>query len=393
MEIILIVILSLIIVILLTLGFILLKQRGKLSYLGALSLIILIGLPDLYYVPIDYDDLYRYFYEMNIVKSVSNIHSLFIAYKYIPYLQHHELNYIYDIFQWLIARSNNYELLPFLSAVLIYFCISAPFIHQIITKEGHTKELFIGLLCTISLFPYYTVSSTVRWNLASGIFFLLMYISYNCDYHKRLLTLPLYLIPLFIHQGMILPIIIIIFALCIGNHKIHWYIYLIIILLFIIIIYLLSNDSSAENGSLVSNFQFYNAVDVSKFLGSSYARLAYWFSFVTPYVYAILLFINKKSNRYMVINSLILCILFDLALLFDPVIADRYALDIGLLSMVMYLKRNKYFIPINQKSKSLYLLIAAAGILIILFSIIFKMHFNFSQINFNGNFTSLLGDD
>lgn len=369
-------------------GFIFIELKNKLSYFGSFFLITAISVPALYFIPTNSDDLYRYFLEMDIVRPFSKWSSLFKAYYTDPYLLIHgsnqQMNYLYNIFQWLISRNGNYALLPFLSVLIIYLCITIPFVHQDVIKNHDIPMFILGSLMVIAVFQYTASISTIRWNMASAIFFLIVYISFNCKFNK-LYTLPLYIIPLLIHEGMILPMVIAIICIMLDKIHIRWYMYVAFVFVLFIIFHLMSNGTN--NAS--QNFQFYNSSNITDFFGGSRFMVIFaLLSSLVPYVYlfmsTILLKDNKQINYNLEFKMTIFFVITDLSLLFDLTLANRYALNVGLCGVLIYLRTEKDNGTIRPSVRRVLLIAAIIYILITIAFIIIKEHYNFTQINFNG---------
>lgn len=364
----------------LSIGISLLLLKNKFSYLGMLFISLFASVPELYYIPHVYD-LYNYFAEMRVVQSCTNVHSLLEMYKEIPILSHDSNNYVYDIFQWCIARSNNYILLCFFSILIIYFCVSVPVIHQQIINKFGFKRLFIGIMISISLFPYFYVGSTVRWNIASAIFFLLMYISFNSRFNN-IWIFPLYILIVFVHQGMILPVgLFILCILLIGSHK-KLFLSLLCFVFIAIFFYLIIKN----NTELFLETQFYHNTSVFEFLGgSSLAELDFIASCVVPYIYLILAIAliqcNKNIDFGMNAKILLVFTVIDVLLLFNLTIFNRYALDVGLLSLLIFFRTMKYNGKMNFVIKYSYIITSLAAFLLMVLSIVFKMNFDFSHMD------------
>lgn len=368
----------------LLLGCFLIFFRNAVSYIGLFFVILAMSIPALFFVPNISADLYRYFQEMNIVSQFNNINSLLYAYKYVNNLNYHSFTFLYDLFQWFISRTNYYSILPFLSLFITYICLLFPMIH--LRNRGYISSsyIFLGFFLLIILLPYGNVISTVRFFIATGLFFIITFFYYNCSYINRFFVLLLYVILIFIHESMILPLVIMIICTFFKKKIKLMNVFVYIVLFIIIFAYLINSGESSFRGSIsniVSNYTISNFTIPSIFTVSG---LNFVVAFIVSYLYGIgsFILINKNKNSINLTseyNAFILFLISNLLLMPHLIIAQRYSIFLGFLSFLILTKVKECKGNVSSIVKILFYIALFIGILNYLLQF-YYMRYNFNFI-------------
>lgn len=365
------------------LGIICLFVKSWISYFGSLLFILSFSIPDLYFVPRLDDDLHRYFNEMQFVSQFSTVHSLLYSYKYISIFNYHASSVLYNIFQWLIARTGIFNILPLLSVFIVYVCLMIPFINQ--RNKGYITSSFaiLGTSLAFVLFPYYAVSSTIRWNLASGIFFLLTYFYINIKRKYRLIILICYIPLIFVHEAIIFPVIIMI--ICTFVRKIRWYYCLLFIFMFVIVILFVSRVRVLPSNNILSITNTYFNTSVLGFLQNNSSKVNFFATVFVPCIYSVIDLILLKINRS-ISNANIekeLFIIFNLLGIFlipFAIILQRYTLYIGMIDLFLFIKLISRHVKITNSIRILCIIALIIGFSNIGINVFHSMVFDFSGI-------------
>lgn len=367
--------------ILIIIGFMLLAIKGKISYIGASCLVGAMSIPGLFYIPNISDDLYRYFLEMKFVSQFNNVPSLLYSYKYMVAWNYHKFTWLYNIFQWVISRIGIFNLLPFLTLFIVYLCLLIPSVHLRNKNNLSLFDIILDFLLVAILMPYGQISSTVRWCLASGLFFLITFMYLQVSHKYRFFILILYLPLIFIHEAMILPILLIIFCTFLPNIK--WYYYLFYVIGFLGIFMIIIHMKSLSSNSIFGITKTYSQMSAG-WSSSGSTILTFIFMWVIPFGYSIGSLLLIKYNKWLksssdYINIFIMFNLTDLLLSPIRIISQRYAVIVGFVNILLLMNVQKNNGEISVFTRNLYYFLLLMGF-IILFISITHMVFNFSSI-------------
>lgn len=359
-------------------GLSLLMFKNILSYVGSFFLMLSISIPALYFIPNPVVDLTQYFKEMRGVNPIHNILALWNLYKYD--FTNHRFTFLYDIFQWAISKTGIFPLLPFFSVLIAYLCLIIPFIHLRNEYKISLVSLFVGFLAIVSLIPYDSITSTIRWFLSASIFFLITYI---CIHNNHKYLLLLYLPLIFIHEGMILPILLVV--VCSFVRQFNWYYIISLIVLFIVAFIILSHGDISKVNSLPSIINVYSNMNVSSFTQTIGAKFGFYVFLLVPYLYSLgNCFLIRDNKKLMVednleLNLFIIFNITDLLLLPLMIIAQRYALLVAIIDINILLKTKENNGVISNLVKFIYFV----GILFAFMNFVIGFHgmaFNFTNI-------------
>lgn len=306
-------------------------SRSNISYVGNELLVLVISIPDLFFIP--EDDLSRYFNELMKLSSYDNFFKVIVLSKYDSVLKRNSGCIIYYFLEWLVSRTTIYNLLPFVVVFIVYSCFSLPSIYQ---RNKWNISLFDTIFCigiSMVIFPYLNISSTLRWGLGCALFFLITYICcYKYDNHIIVISL-FYISLYFIHEALLLPSLIAIVCILLDylNIKNKHYISIIFLALCILLvpfIYFNSEDSEI--------FQEYK--------NTTYAGwgIGFYISMLIPFfldIGCLFMFYDNKKKFPKIYKRMFL--LFNmLYLLFLPIliISQRYSSIVVIIDIICYLK-------------------------------------------------------
>ena len=335
-------------------GLFFLKIYGGLRYLGAFLLSISLGLPALFVSPTMDSDLSRYFNIMDEIKGINSVNELMNAFSQIPSLQYQQSSKLFNLVEWVISKTGYFTLLPALIIIIVYFMAWIPVINQANIYNKSYYYVIISILLITSFIPYSYVSSMLRWYLGVSLTFLITYLLFIS--RKKKAVALLYIFPLFVHMGMILPIVIIIINFFIVNKRNRAFFLsveaILVVIFFRTINYWDSNSMTnltepnplSMAAGYSQNFMQFNSNGILALIVKIVIALLYSFG--------AFLIINRNGHTDKLMNKMATIYYgFDivaLVLLPQILLLDRYIIFVGLFSLLIFIysQQRGYFIPL-----------------------------------------------
>lgn len=360
-----------------SIGVILFNQKSNVvSKIGMSSIIFSLSYPALFYKPLVTDDMYRYFQDMKILSSISTFKGMLEAFNTWPQLLRYKYNVIFDYLEWIIARTGHFNILPFLSVMIFYIFLLIPFSDIISSCKANSVFLFFITMAVIVIYPYGSIINTVRWFMAASM---VSFITINyLNYDHRMLFLLLYLVPVYIHPAIKVPIAVILFAIFLlkrnKNHIKIYLSYLVVFYLFTMYInHLIQTGNTQSSTDIMAGAIYYfqsNNVQMT-FLQT----VGLWLRDIAPFLYALGTYAVIRFNKYKFQDVLIgkfinvwkLMVVFDISFINEIVILDRFSIFVSIFSIyiLIYAIYKKLYIPFFTK------FLYSIGLIIFIFEFIY----------------------
>ncbi|MBF0715594.1 EpsG family protein [Gemelliphila palaticanis] len=216
-------------------GFLALLYKNKNYIIFVLLISVSISVPILRFYLYLTDDASRHFYAAFRFSLYNNFYDIWdfvksnnngLSYDYYNYP-------IYTFILYLFSGSYNYSLISFIFSILVYFCFIYPLV-DLYNKSHLNKYVYgLGLLAIIFSNNFRYTTSGMRYCAIVAIIFLLIYLDSKNNFNNKKF-IPLYFIPVLIHQSAILYFILRLFYSILKKNNIM--IFLLIILSYPLII-------------------------------------------------------------------------------------------------------------------------------------------------------------
>lgn len=168
------------------------------------------SLAALLYIPNFTDDLSRYYQVMGLMQPLSH----WIEYKSFSHMnivmQYQGTNKLFNLIEYLVARTGKYSVLPFLNT---FVCNLAIFFPVVDLRRNKKITQMYALMATISLLMLFNInftSNTMRWAVAVALFAFTSYLYFQKINDVKFIWI--FLIPLLFHIGIILAVILAMFV-------------------------------------------------------------------------------------------------------------------------------------------------------------------------------------
>lgn len=184
--------------------------KGKKSYLFLVLSCLLTSLIFLDMVPGYGADADRYAQITLQMSSISNFSGFFHFIQNNSQTQYQSSSYLFFFLQYLVSKSNCFNLLSYISTFLGSFFIFYPFLNYSKERFQNNSVKFVSLILafsTLNVIGYSTLASTMRWGLAATSCFFVDYI-YFFKLNKNIKYIWLLFIPIFFHPGIIVAVLI-----------------------------------------------------------------------------------------------------------------------------------------------------------------------------------------
>lgn len=321
-----------------------------------------LGILSILFVPFIRNDLYRYFQTMQSVQYLQNLHQFFEYAKTDPVLQYQN-NPLFNIFEFEIAKTHHFYLLPYIDTIICYACILYPIFD--LKEQGKVSNVISLWLAfgAISTFYFFYILTFVRWAIACALFVLTNYLYFYKL--KKLKYVFILIIPAFIHTGIILALLISIYVAVLKEIKIKNIIIPIPFFALVLIASLMMNVSGGSENfilKLIGMFQSY----------TSFARpsdLSDWIVFIANLVGTWVLVLvaayfamNSKErlkNKFTALMTL--QALFYAFLIASIQITERYSLIVSLIALIVIAGNYQ---NISSKDRVLPIILISGSILI-----------------------------
>lgn len=258
---------------------------------------------------------------------------------------------IFEVLLYLVSLTGNYHILPIITTFTIYF-IYLYIVYDYSKKNNISKKYFtLSIIMILILLRFIYTISGIRNPLAIAIFAAIFYNDVYIYKSKKIKYIFLYIIPFFIHNSIIILVLIRVFALFITSQKNKFgYIKnIIIILLFSVMGYLLLNSMLfiERTDYFVETYNFsFKLLENKDFFMQQVTQIL--FILINYKLYKI-----NKDKVYLIINIFnVILLLMGYAVFF---VFDRYfqlMILFNILSISNYMK-------INTKHKSIVYIILA----------------------------------
>lgn len=149
------------------------------------------------FIPNQNSDLFRYFIMLDYMKlndfgyTIKNSNGLFLQ----------------DTIFYLISQTNNYHLLPAISSLFTYWCVFYIISYHARRERMSQKIPIIFMIIFVLALGFQVPFSMIRNGWAFSMFFLAIYMDLVLK-KKKLITLPLYILPLFLHHSIFVLILL-----------------------------------------------------------------------------------------------------------------------------------------------------------------------------------------
>lgn len=175
------------------------KDR-KHSIIYALLLAFLLAIIAYNFNPIQAQDLYRYYYLMNVYYSPMSIG------EYIGiFFQNNKLLFTFIVY--LISKTGNFNILPFICTLIGYFLTFYMILDYSRIKKISSKITIFMILLFLCIYYHINFISSLSQYLAIDIMVFAFYLEYIKN-KKGVLYKSLYVIPLFIHISLIIVLVV-----------------------------------------------------------------------------------------------------------------------------------------------------------------------------------------
>ena len=317
------------------LAFFLRKKKALVSLIiGILNVGLFISL----YIPDTANDLYRYFQTMTSIANLPNLANFFEFSKIDPTLQYQN-NLLFNLFEFGIAKTGHFYLLPYLTIVICYFCVLYPIFDLKEKNKISSSFSFVLAIAMLSIYSTFYITTLVRWALACAVYILCTY-CYFIKLNAKKRNIWILFIPLFIHLGSILAVGVAIYTALIKKVNKRSLLFPVPIFILIFALSLVANVTNVDNIVLrvVRMIQGYQ--DFARPEG-----FTNWISYIldlgTIIIFAIIAFkyMNKENFQNSIakfefnFRELFLLYLFMITSL---QIWQRYGLIIGAFSLILY---------------------------------------------------------
>lgn len=294
--------------------------------------------------PYEGDDLSRYFIHIQNFREKGLNYLIDFPYKE---------NIITIILFYMVSLSSNNNLLPFISTFSFYFVLILLLYKSIDDENWHSRNTSLLIIVLASFVYLNHIISSVRYPLAISIF---IFILINDKQNNKLYSL-LYLIPIFIHTSLIVPVGLVFISklLIIDNPTIRKCISFSVF--FLPYICLIAKDLVPSNIPIISDA--FNRLGIYS-NPSFYLQFIDWRVLVcnlSLFFSLIYLFIkNRKEfeNKYNIqyVNYYYILMFFLLAMLPFPMIQQRFLDLLILLSFPLF----NFISNMNFKEKRIFIL-------------------------------------
>lgn len=336
----------------------------------------------LFYVPNYTDDLSRYYIVMRLMKPLSSWSEFINFSQSNSALQYQGTNKIFNIIEYLIARTGKFSLLPFVSTLVCYLSVLFPIVDlKRNTKIRSTTTLTLAV-CLLLLFNLNFTANTMRWAMASAIFGLVSYL-YFVKLNK-LVYIWILAIPLLFHVGIILAVTLAIFVAIVRKTSI--FSYAILLIGFIMFwIYAIKNGSLEVSGTfsqITSMANTYSTDFMNRNLNGTIILYLSRAADILMLSAAVIIYFGKpKINRDSFDRLCLLQFFFGIMLFNNSMIFNRYLLIISILSIIS-IGKNIVTVKINRVQLGMFMIAVSLLILCVTaYAGCKDMNFTVSKLN------------
>jgi len=322
-----------------------------------------VSLVTLWYIPDYTSDLSRYFETMKSMQSLSGWSEFLDFSQNDRILQYQGTNKIFNMIEYLVAKTGRFSILPFISTFTCYLLVLFPIVD--LKKQKKLSPLLAGILSLylLMLFNLNLTANTMRWAMACAIFGFVAYIYFVKI--KDIKFIWILVIPVLFHLGIILAVGLAIFVAIF--RKATYFSYALLSIGFVMFwLYVAKNSDTTSSGVLYQMTSMANTYSTDFMIRNSNGRIVLYLTRMAGGLVFIATLIigfgRKKIERDNFDRLCLAQFVFWILLFNNSMIFNRYVLVSSMLG-VFYLGKNSALVNSAWVRSSLFFVLT--GLLMI----------------------------